>query len=75
MNVLDQVMVIFAGTRGYLDKVPRNQVASWETQFLRYMREQQPEIRQALIKERKLTPQIEQQLRTAIERFQPQFKG
>jgi len=75
MNVLDQVMVIFAGTKGYLDKIPRNQVARWEGQFLRYMREQQPEIRTALVKERKLTPQIDQQLRTAIERFQPQFKA
>src|SRR5205085_2032926 len=43
MNVIDQVMVIFAGTKGYLDKIPRNQVASWEGQFLRFMREQQGE--------------------------------
>ena len=26
MNVIDQVMIIYAGTKGYLDKVPRNEV-------------------------------------------------
>src|SRR5438093_169655 len=29
MNVIDQVMIIFAGSKGYLDKVPRSEVASW----------------------------------------------
>ena len=34
MNVIDQVMIIFAGSKGYLDKVPRDEVAVWEEQFL-----------------------------------------
>ncbi len=40
MDVIDQVMVIFAGTRGFIDKVPRKQVQAWEEQFLKYMHEQ-----------------------------------
>jgi F-type H+-transporting ATPase subunit alpha len=75
MHVVDQVMIIFAGSRGYLDKIPRNQVAAWEDQFLRFMREQKPEVRTALSKERKFTPQLEQQLKAAIEFFVPQFKA
>jgi F-type H+-transporting ATPase subunit alpha len=75
MNVIDQVMVIYAGTKGYMDKVPAKQVAVWEEQFLRYMREQKPEVRTTLLKERKLTPQTEQQLKAAIEGFLPQFKA
>ena len=38
MNVIDQVMVIYAGTKGYLDKVPVKEVLAWEEQFLRFMR-------------------------------------
>ncbi|MFN4259794.1 MAG: F0F1 ATP synthase subunit alpha [Gemmataceae bacterium] len=75
MHVVDQVMIIYAGTKGFLDKVPVKQVSAWEDQFLRYMREQKPEVRKLLIQERKLTPEIEQQLKSAIEFFQPQFKG
>ncbi|HLJ93615.1 MAG TPA: F0F1 ATP synthase subunit alpha [Gemmataceae bacterium] len=74
MNVVDQVMVIYAGTKGYLDKVPIKQVAAWEEQFLRYMREQKSDVRTTLLKERKLTKEIEQQLVAAIQGFQAQFK-
>jgi F-type H+/Na+-transporting ATPase subunit alpha len=74
MNVADQVMIIFAGTKGYLDKVERRHVAAWESQFLQFMKDQKPEVRSALLKDRKLTPQLEEQLKKAIEYFQPQFK-
>src|SRR6266403_5340894 len=66
MNVIDQVMVIFAGARGYLDRVPRNQVQAWEEQFLQYMREQKPDVRNTLMKERKLSPALEKQLAAAV---------
>jgi F-type H+-transporting ATPase subunit alpha len=74
MNVIDQVMIIFAGAKGQLDKVARNQVAAWEKQFLLYMKEQKPEIRNALLQDRKLTKDIEAKLLAAIQEFQPQFK-
>ncbi|HLN31884.1 MAG TPA: F0F1 ATP synthase subunit alpha [Gemmataceae bacterium] len=75
MNVVDQVMVIYAGTKGYLDKIPIKQVAAWEAQFLRFIAEQRPAVRTALMKEKKLMPWIEQQLTAAIDAFQPQFKA
>lgn len=53
LDVIDQVMIIFAGTRGYLDKVPRNQVGKWEEQFLRYMHEQKRDVVAMLEKSRK----------------------
>jgi F-type H+/Na+-transporting ATPase subunit alpha len=74
MNVVDQVMVIFAGTKGYLDKIPQKQVAAWEEQFLQYMREQKPDVRNALVKERKLSPALEKQLAAAVASFQGQFR-
>jgi F-type H+-transporting ATPase subunit alpha len=74
MNVVDQVMIIYAGTKGYLDKVPAKDVRAWEEQFLRYMRERQPEVGNAIRKERKLSKEIEQQLTAAITNFQAQFK-
>jgi F-type H+/Na+-transporting ATPase subunit alpha len=74
MHVADQVMIIFAGTKGYLDKIPQKQVPAWEEQFLRFMREQKSQIRNAIMKERKLTPETEKQLAAAIQTFQAQFK-
>ena len=80
MHVIDQVMVIYAGAKGYLDKVPVKQVAAWEEQFLRFMREQKANVRSALMKERKLKVDARNQpnddrLNAAIEVFLPQFKA
>jgi F-type H+-transporting ATPase subunit alpha len=74
MKVVDQVMIIFAGSKGYLDKVARNQVAAWEEQFLKFMQEQASDVRNQLIKDRKFNPQNEEMLHNAIKRFVPQFK-
>jgi F-type H+-transporting ATPase subunit alpha len=73
MNVTDQVMVIYAGTKGFLDKVKIPHVQAWEEQFLHFMREQRADVRTALAKERKMTPALEKQLAAAITAFQPQF--
>jgi F-type H+/Na+-transporting ATPase subunit alpha len=85
MHVVDQVLILYAGTRGYLDKIPRQHVAAWEEQFLRFMREQRSEVRNTLAKQRSLKTReedkakvpkgkVEQDLDKAIEAFQPQFQ-
>lgn len=75
MRVVDQVMIIYAGSKGFLDKVPRKEVLAWEEQFLRFMREQKSEVRNRLIQDKKLTPENEKLLSAAIESFQPQYKA
>src|SRR5260221_4683600 len=52
MDVIDQVMIIFAGTRGYLDKVPRKSVQAWEDQFIKYMHAQRRDVVDGLKQER-----------------------
>jgi F-type H+-transporting ATPase subunit alpha len=75
MNVIDQIMILFAGTKGYLDRVERRKVRAWEEQFLNFMRDQKKTVRDALIKSRKMTPEIEKQLSEAIAAFAPLFKA
>jgi F-type H+-transporting ATPase subunit alpha len=75
MHVADEVMIIYAGAKGNVDKVPRNQVAAWEEQFLRFMREQRPDVRNKLVRDKKLSPELEAGLKEAMETFQRQFKA
>ncbi len=75
MHVLDQVLIIYAGTKGALDKVERRHVAAWEVQFLRFMREQKSEVWNALAKSKKMNDELEKQIQAAIAAFQPQFKA
>ena len=44
LHVIDQVLMIYAGTRGHLDKIPAREVQAWEKQFLTFMHNQKPEI-------------------------------
>ena len=37
MDVIDQVMVIYAGSQGYLDALPNDAVVAWEKDFLEYV--------------------------------------
>ena len=49
MDVWDQVLSMYAGTRGHLDKVDVKRVGEWEQGFHTFMRDQKPEVRQELI--------------------------
>jgi F-type H+-transporting ATPase subunit alpha len=80
MNVVDQIMIIYAGTRGHLDKVERRKVQAWEQQFLRFMNEQMSQVK-ATVKDKKSWREdaakkpIHDGLEKAIAAFQPQFKA
>jgi F-type H+-transporting ATPase subunit alpha len=75
MDVMDQVMVIFAGTRGFLDKVPIRQVLPWADAFLKYMREQRRDVVEGLKKERNLTDELQKKLAEALTAFGAQYKA
>jgi F-type H+-transporting ATPase subunit alpha len=73
LHVIDQVLSIYAGTRGHLDKIPRTEVATWEKEFLTFIREQKPEIRKKLIDTKKLEDDLTAELEKAIAEFQAQY--
>lgn len=75
LNVVDQVMIIYAGNSGGLDEVPVKQTKAWEEQFLTFMKDQKPEVRNALVKERKITDELGKKLDEAIKDFKGQFKA
>jgi len=75
MDVFDEVLSIYAGTRGHLDKIPRDQVAEWERDFLAFVREQKSEIRKKIVETKKLEDDTAQALETAIAEFQRQYAG
>ena len=73
MDVIDEVLSIYAGTRGHLDKVPRADVATWEKEFLAFMREQKSEIRNKIVETKKLEDDTAAALEKAIVEFQAQY--
>ncbi|HEV3344866.1 MAG TPA: F0F1 ATP synthase subunit alpha [Pirellulales bacterium] len=75
MDVTDESLSIYAGTRGHLDKIPREQVADWERGFLAFVREQKSELREKIASTKKLDDDTAAALETSIADFQKQFAG
>jgi F-type H+-transporting ATPase subunit alpha len=73
MHVADQVMVIYAGTRGFLDTIPVKLVRAWETEFIQFMKDQKPEIRNRIVETQDLDSDSEKRLGDALREFRSQF--
>jgi F-type H+-transporting ATPase subunit alpha len=69
MNVVDQVLSIYAGTRGYLDDVPVNKVQEWERAFLAFILDRRPSLRDGIRQSKDLTPALEAELVAALQEF------
>jgi hypothetical protein len=69
----EQVAVIYAGTQGYLDKVPVARVREWEAGFVRFLKSEQKELLAAIEKQKALDDTLFEQLKAAISTFNHQF--
>ena len=69
MPVEQEVMVIYAGTKGYLDDVPLNRVQEFQNAFLTYVDQRASGLRQTLADKKELTEDLEKQLKQALEDF------
>ncbi len=75
LKVEEQVVVLFAGTQGYLDPLPVERVGDFESGLLTFMREKHPEILATIREEKELTDETTAKLREAVEAFAKAFAG
>ena len=75
LDVVDQVLSIYAGTRGHLDNVKRDEVAAWESGFLTFIRDQTPEVRSKLEETKAIDDETERLLEAAIAEYKRQVQG
>ena len=69
LHVADQVVAIYAGTKGYFDKVPVNRVQAAEKELHEFIRTEHADMRDKLVAEAALTDEIEGMLKKALEAF------
>jgi F-type H+-transporting ATPase subunit alpha len=72
-QLAEQVALIFAGTKGYLDAIPVEQIRKWERDFLGYMHKQEAKIMAELAKGGKIENELEKNLISNIEEFNKTF--
>jgi F-type H+-transporting ATPase subunit alpha len=69
MSLEDLVVVIFAGTNGYADKVPVEKIKAWEAALLRYMNSTYPEVSRSIAENKSILKDNEVLLRQALDTF------
>jgi F-type H+-transporting ATPase subunit alpha len=73
LSLADEVGLLYAGTRGYLDTLPLNRVKEWQAAFLRAYHTQYGEIADAIESSKAVSDEVEAKLRSAIEEFNASF--
>ncbi len=73
LSMEEQVCVIFAGTRGYLDKVPVGDVRQYEAELLRHLHADHADLLSAIRDEQKLSDDSESKLASVVEAFTKNF--
>jgi len=71
--VEDQVAVIYAGTRGYLDPFPSNRVGAFQEALLSRLKTSYPKFLDGIRKEKALTPELEALLKQALDETSKSF--
>lgn len=75
LAVEEQVAVLYAGTRGYLDSIAVNQVTAYEAALLEELRHGGKAVLEKIRTEQKLTPEIEDGLKALLEAFGKRFSA
>jgi F-type H+-transporting ATPase subunit alpha len=73
--VEEQVAVIYAGTRGYLDAFPTASIGAFQEGLLGKLKSKYPQFLEGIRREKALTPELETMLKDALAEFTKTFAG
>jgi len=71
--VEEQVVVIFAGVRGYLDKIDVGKIGAFESQFLTELKSRDAGILDSIRSDLEIKPEVDKKLTTFLDGFAKSF--
>ncbi|MEI8212669.1 MAG: F0F1 ATP synthase subunit alpha [Planctomycetota bacterium] len=74
MGVAEQIVSIYAGTRGHLDDIPVSKVREFEIGLLSFLRDRKPEVIRKIQDVADLTPEVEELIKSTIAAFKATFR-
>jgi F-type H+-transporting ATPase subunit alpha len=70
-----QVTIIFAGTKGFLDRFPVNTLADYEQELYSYIEANEPSIFNELREKQVISPELEEKMKKTLTSFGETFKA
>jgi F-type H+-transporting ATPase subunit alpha len=68
-----QILIIYAGTQGYLDDLPLDDLARFEEELYKYIEAKSPGVFTTIVEKKALNDELKGQMNTAIEAFKKRF--
>ncbi len=75
LPVEKQIVIIYAGTRGYLDKYPVRLCRKYEEELYKFLDSKYSNLLQKIREEKELTPEIEEEIKKALSEFDEFFSS
>jgi F-type H+-transporting ATPase subunit alpha len=75
MPVAEQIMSLYAATRGYLDDVAVDKVRDFEQGLQNHVKDRAPELLKKIVEVGDLTSEVEEGIKSAITAFKAGFRG
>ncbi len=75
VSLAHQVMVIFAGTNGFVDEVPVEKMREWELDVVKFLDQSYPEIGKDIVEKKMISPDNDKKLREALSAFKATWQG
>lgn len=69
----EQVVTLYAGVRGFLDKMPVNKIKAFEVSYLKYMRDNHSSLLETIRKEGRVSDSTDEALKSALTSFLETF--
>ncbi|MBS3731395.1 MAG: F0F1 ATP synthase subunit alpha, partial [Desulfobacterales bacterium] len=69
-----QVLILYAGTHGFLDDLPTNVLARYESGLYEFIETRHPEILSGIAEKREITDDLDQKLQQALKEYGEEFK-
>ncbi len=73
LPVEKQIVIIYAGTNGYVDKLPLSALAQYEAELLRHLDAKHPELLEEIRDQRQLSDELKKKLDKALKKFGKKF--
>jgi F-type H+/Na+-transporting ATPase subunit alpha len=70
-----QVMIIYAGNRGYLDEFPVDRIREYEQKLYAFMDKEHPDILEKIALRKSIDSALDEAVAAALQEFSRQFKG
>lgn len=75
MSLSEEVVVLFAGTRGFLDKYPVEKIKDYEPQLLSFVKSKYPEIMREIEEKQVISSDLEKKMKEVLSEFDTVFSA